>query len=691
MTAPPERGNAPDQVALTEALKANNHDTDDSTPAQKSVNAYGATPDEWSHFDLLLELTADLLPVVSNPGAQISPESKMKALGKTPSRYNGAGKVAGIANWTTHKATFSEVTKWSKQPDYGICIQTRTVRALDIDIDNPVDSEAVLQHIRDALGCLPVRERANSGKKLVAFTLAGDFAKRTLRTAGGMVEFLAEGQQFVACGTHPSGARYEWLGGLPVEFPVVAADAFEALWGSLVTRFAIEPPTERKTSTKAVRIEAAVMNDPTAQALHDRGLVLGTKRDGGLHIRCPFSDEHTTGFSVGETTYFPAHTGGYERGHFYCQHAHCQGRADQDFLSELGIDPTADDFKDETAAVAAAPLRYQFLQAGAFAAGKPPKWLVRDVLPDADLVVIYGESQSGKSFFAMDMVVCIALGVNWRDKRVSQGRVAYVAAEGAGGVRNRLKAQAEHRNFDIDAIDLYILGDAPNFMERSRIADVIASLKACGPVSVVVVDTLAQVMPGGNENGGEDMGKVLGHCKDIRRATGALVVLIHHSGKDASKGARGWSGLRAAADAEIEVLRADNDRVATITKLKDGEDGAEFGFRLHQLPVGTDDAGEIVTSCVIEATTAAKHVKRSGRGGKLGSNEEAVLGALRDLLDLGGGKPTEIELVTEAAKLLTVKPGRRDTRRVDAARAVASLKRKKRFEVVDGKVGLSGC
>mgnify|MGYP003346413027 CR=1 FL=1 len=113
---------------------------------------------------------------------------------------------------------------------------------------------------------------------------------------------------------------------------------------------------------------------------------------------------------------------------------------------------------------------------------------------------------------------------------------------------------------------------------------------------VVIVDTWAQTTPGANENSGEDMGKALAHCKGIHRATGAMVMLVHHSGKDASRGARGWSGLRAAADVELEVVRADEARSLTVTKLKDGEDGAEFAFRLESVVLGLDEDGWLADS-----------------------------------------------------------------------------------------------
>lgn len=352
------------------------------------------------------------------------------------------------------------------------------------------------------------------------------------------------------------------------------------------------------------------------------------------------------------------------------------------------IDPTiADDFKDETAVVAATPLRFRFMPVSEFLQGRPPSWIVRDVVPDADLVVVYGESQSGKTFFVLDLVASIVRGLPWRDHKVVQGRVAYVAAEGANGFRNRVRAY-QQANDITDFDNLVVLPDAPNFMERSHIADVIASLKAAGPVKVVVVDTLAQVMPGANENAGEDMGKVVSHCRAIRRATGALVMLIHHSGKDATRGARGWSGLRAAADAEIEIVRADQDRVATVTKLKDGEDGAEFGFKLHQVPVGQDDAGEIITSCVVETTAVVAKGKR--QKAITGEKQKLVWQVVIDLLGLDGGQPTVTEVVDEAVNRtpFDAGQGKRDKRREHALRALDGLVSAGRVRIADGKVGV---
>jgi len=249
----------------------------------------GALPSEWDHFSLILGLTGDLLPVVSNLKATISPQSAMKSLGKTPSRYNGDGQAVGIPDWTKYQATDANVEAWQKQRDFGICLQTRTIRALDIDVPDPELAECIsifiAQHLDQAL---PMRMRGNASKFLLAFELPGEFYKRAFKCASGIVEFLATGQQFIACGTHTSGARYEWVGGLPSSFPVLSAQQFETLWVALSEAFAIEAPSESKAPTKAKALADAIHSDPTAQHLYREGFVLKEERDGRLHITCPF-------------------------------------------------------------------------------------------------------------------------------------------------------------------------------------------------------------------------------------------------------------------------------------------------------------------------------------------------------------------------------------------------------------------
>lgn len=320
---------------------------------------WGATPDEWFHFDLVLGRTDQLLPVVCNPNAAISPDSKLKALGKTPSRYNRDRLVTGISQWTEHVVTEHDFSRWSKEPDYGICVRTGSGwLALDCDSEDAEVQAQISDLLVQLLGELPPRRwRANSNKCLYLLGVEGDFRKRIHRLEGelGIIELLASGQQFVACGTHASGARIEWDGGLPGDAPAVSADQLEKLWQSLADELPVSVTTEAGSSKMRDRSTFTPgATDETANYLDANGWTLLDGANGERYIRCPFEDGHSTGGDPTSTVYFPAGTAGFDLGHFKCLHASCAHRNDGDFLNAIGV--RSDDFDDLTSTDIAEPL-----------------------------------------------------------------------------------------------------------------------------------------------------------------------------------------------------------------------------------------------------------------------------------------------------------------------------------------------
>lgn len=328
--------------------------------------------------------------------------------------------------------------------------------------------------------------------------------------------------------------------------------------------------------------------------------------------------------------------------------------------------------------------RYKLVPAHEFAEGVAPSWLVKGLIPKAELVVMFGASGSGKSFMALDIAASIATGTPWRSLRVKKGRVVYIAAEGAGGFRNRLKAYEMSKGVPLADLDLLVIAAAPNFLEKQDSLDLAACMVPYAP-TLVIVDTWAQTTPGGNENSGEDMGTALKNCRGIHRATGATVLLIHHSGKNASAGARGWSGLRAAADAELEVLRNGEDRVLSSTKQKDGEDGAEYGFKLDVIPLGLDMDGDVVSSCVV-AEADVVNVKAKNALGKV---EQALLEAAGSLVGLDGSLPDENSVRDSAVELLPLEDEKRDRRKYLTGRALTKLVEKGLLIRNEGRIQLA--
>lgn len=317
------------------------------------------------------------------------------------------------------------------------------------------------------------------------------------------------------------------------------------------------------------------------------------------------------------------------------------------------------------------------------------RWIIKDFLPAAQLGVLFGESGSGKTFASYDLCAAVCRGIEWNGKRVTKGRVLYVVAEGVAGFVNRIKAYCHQQGINPSDIDMDVISDlTPNLLEPAQITDLIKDIKQQQPYDLIVMDTFAQVMPGANENSGEDVGKALAECKRIHRHTGAMVLLVHHSGKDASKGARGWSGLRAAADVELEVLRSDELRSISVTKLKDGQDGTQIGFKLHTVILGEDDDGDDITSCIVEYTNTGRATKEKGQ--TVGPKERQILMVLNEVFGLGTDQKMALPDLIEAAAAQLAPPvdGKRDNRKRDVSRCIDSLSAKNYLFVEDGMVKL---
>lgn len=639
-----------------------------------SKTRYGATPEDWQRLDAL-GVGADLLPVVSNPNAEISPTSTMKQLGKTPSRYDRDRKVTGIARWTEHQASDADLKRWSAEPDYGICVQTRLLRVLDIDVENRAVVDAIVAAVQARLlFTLPRRSRRDSAKCALAFKMEGTFPKRIMRVEGGAIEFLGDGQQFIAYGTHPKGARYEWAPAEVDQYMVeITPQLFETIWSSLEEQFAIETPTISKAPSETRLGEHLDVEDPVADWLEANGHVLSETRRGALVITCPWEHEHssdTTGST--STVWFRAGTNGHSTGHFKCAHAHCEHRNRQDFLMAVGYpDDRADDFEDlgpdpdtrgiETGeeGVDDTPAHnpFRLLTVEEFLSRPRPTWLVKGLIPKADLGVVYGASGAGKSFIVLDIAMAIARGIPWRGLRVRQGKVIYICAEGVGGFRNRVEAYCQQHKIESKGLPLRILDAVPNLLDAKQVKQLAATIEAEPDVSLIVCDTFAQMTPGANENAGEDMGKAISYVRHVGRKVGAVTVLVHHSGKDAAKGARGWSGIRAAADFEMEVTRDGENRALNTTKQKDADDQASWGFRLEQVIIALDEDGDDIKSAIVlesevqvEAGVNGGKRRASQRKEKAEGNkwESLVLEAYQELAVGGRVLRTELNLLAKA-------------------------------------------
>lgn len=92
-------------------------------------------------------------------------------------------------------------------------------RVIDIDIEDQSRAAEVEAIAVDMFGSCPVRFRANSGKRALFYRASeGEPSKLSITGKHGKIEILGKGQQFVAFGSHFTGAVLEWRGCEPGDF-----------------------------------------------------------------------------------------------------------------------------------------------------------------------------------------------------------------------------------------------------------------------------------------------------------------------------------------------------------------------------------------------------------------------------------------------------------------------------------------
>jgi hypothetical protein len=286
---------------------------------------------------------------------------------------------------------------------------------------------------------------------------------------------------------------------------------------------------------------------------------------------------------------------------------------------------------------------------------QPTRWLVRGILEQAVLAVLFGPSGHGKSFVADDIAASVASGTPWHGHAVSAGPVVILAGEGHAGIAKRFLAWSQHHEIDLRDKPLTVSTSAIDLSAHHEIiADTITA--ACGDVNptLIVVDTLARhLRPGANENSGEDMGPLIAAADTLRQRFDCTVLLIHHVGHLAQDRERGHSSLRGALDWSYGVTakggREHKKILVTCAKAKDQEPPEPMQFALEriELPWHGDD-GKPEASCVLKPLDRAEasiagHAEKLAAQAAIAADAEIVLAALKAAIAAGYSVTTATE------------------------------------------------
>jgi AAA domain len=243
--------------------------------------------------------------------------------------------------------------------------------------------------------------------------------------------------------------------------------------------------------------------------------------------------------------------------------------------------------------------------------------IVKNLIPRRAFGEVHAERSGGKTAILVDLLLHVAAGMEYRGRRVEQQPVVYIALEGHGGIDNRVIAARQELGIDEAPFALVkITDDFRDEAAAERAAQVALELmqEFGGDCPVIVIDTYTAALgAGGSDCDPRDVSAFIQNVQKHLLTIGT-VILAHHFGKDASRGGRGWSGLGAALDFELEIDRDDDLRIMRVTKSRDGSDQQPgLCYRLRGRELGTNEHGEPVTAVVVEHLADEDVAKRGKR------------------------------------------------------------------------------
>lgn len=509
------------------------------------------------------------------------------------------GKAPADRRWTTRDYDHAKVLERAQRDDLNLGVRLPAdVVVLDVDPRNfPDGCNSLDRLVTDTgldLSSSPHTVTGSGGHHYYFRKPAGVVLLDTVEGYAGL-EFKSLGRQVVAAGSvHPNGNHYEWAADSPplADMPDLPAN---------VLKLARRPERSVGASSGAGELTSEQLAksleqlDPAdfGERQHERweDLMMACHYATNGEGRQEFID-----WCAGDPTY---QDHGWIVGRRWDSLHTDRGDAVRTatlhmFLHEVGggiapPDPVDDfDAWEDDDQFVATTSRWRFLSIDEVESLPPPRWLVPGLLVESSLAAIYGIPESGKSFLALDIAMAIASGMDWHGREVMRGGVLYIAAEGAPGLGQRTRAWKIERRAQGGSFQLHFMREALNLAAekdgdaRSLVQTVIDEL---GPLKLVIIDTLNQTAAGADENSAKDMGRYIASMKRLRDETGATVAVVHHAGKDSTKGMRGSTALLGAMDTTIEVERDKDGHAITVRvqKQKDAEREVPLRFNLEKV------------------------------------------------------------------------------------------------------------
>jgi hypothetical protein len=261
---------------------------------------------------------------------------------------------------------------------------------------------------------------------------------------------------------------------------------------------------------------------------------------------------------------------------------------------------------------------------------KPVAWIVKKIVERGAVVLLFGDSGTGKSFFAIFLAACIATGTDFFGYPVKRpGAVLYIAGEGASGLSRRFYAWELAHNVSLRDAPLYRYTGAANLIDRPEelSAAIGMHIEEHGEPRLIILDTWARTM-GGDDSSPQDAAAALTNLDRIRaQHPGLTILIVHHSGHTAKDRARGWSGLFAAMDSVYRLEKSDAQIVVANTKQKEDAPVQPVAFNLRGVKLDgvISEDGEQEFSAYCEPCEYIPPEQQPK-----GENQQAIIAILRE-------------------------------------------------------------
>lgn len=293
------------------------------------------------------------------------------------------------------------------------------------------------------------------------------------------------------------------------------------------------------------------------------------------------------------------------------------------------------------------------------------EWLVKDLVPENSMGMLFGASGTFKSFLCIDLCMHLVHGLEWADRRSKMGAAIYIAAEGGAGISRRIDAW--HKKTGCNLPENFWVCTVPVLLNDEDQIAILRSKIAAAPEkpSLIIIDTLSQTFSG-EENSSSDISNYLRLINtEIRAAFETTVIVVHHTGHSVADRPRGSSAMVANLDFVLGAFRPDPEAMVAklgVHKMKDADKVDDLYFNLDRLPLGRDKYGDELSSLVASHHDNAATLRDALNSG---SDYKALI-----IRAIENGPIPKVTLIAEAVAMLKVS---KDTAAKGIKRAIRAL------------------